>query len=133
LCGTDTANRLGLRETCALLSPEALVLDTEIYHTAQAEAAGLDTNCKALAIYVVKAVDPRGHFLSQPHTRQHMHLREFSDLISQPKVGGGYRNPIDVAREKIYWVLANQHPEPLTENQQVEFKRILRAAEGEMG
>jgi hypothetical protein len=27
---------------------------------------------------------------------------------------------------------ANHHPEPLTENQQAEFNRNLRAAEGEM-
>ena len=104
LCGTDTASGLGLRDTCTLLSPEELVLDTEIYHTLQAEAAGLDTSHEALAIDVVKAVGPRGHFLSQPHTRQHIHPREFSDLISQPKVGGGYRDPIDVAREKTDWI-----------------------------
>ncbi len=127
------ASGLGLRETCTPLLPKALVLDTEIYQTVQAEAAGLDTNCKALAIDVVKAVGPRGYFLSQPHTHQHMQLREFSDLISQPKVGGGYRDPIDVARETTDWILANPHPEPLTEIQQAEFKRSLRAAEGEMG
>lgn len=100
LCGAETASGLGLRETCTLLSPEALVLDTEIYHIVQAEASGLDTSREALAIDVVKAVGPRGHFLSQPHTRQYMHLREFSELLSQPKEGGGYRDPIEVAREK---------------------------------
>ena len=98
LCGTDTASGLGLRDTRTLLSPEALVIDTKIYLTLQAEAAELDTSCKALAIDVVKAVSPRGHFLRQPLTRQHMHLRQFSELISQPKEGGGYRDPIDVAR-----------------------------------
>ena len=61
-----------------------------------------------------------------------MHLREYSELLSQPKEGGGYRDAIDVAREKTEWILTNHHPEPLTENQQVEFNRILRAAEGEM-
>lgn len=132
LCGAETASGLGLRETCTLLSPEALVLDTEIYHIVQAEASGLDTSREALAIDVVKVVGPRGHFLSQPHTRQHMHLREFSELLSQPKEGGGYRDPIEVAREKTDWILANHHPEPLTENQQAEFHRILQAAEGEM-
>ena len=62
-----------------------------------------------------------------------MHLREISELLSQPKEGGGCRDPIDVAREKTDWILANHHPKPSTENQQAEFKRILRAAEGEMG
>ena len=62
-----------------------------------------------------------------------MHLREFSDLISQPKEGGGYRDPIDVARETTDWILANHHPQPFTETQQSEFKRSHRAAEGEKG
>ncbi len=74
-----------------------------------------------------------GRQAEQANTRQRMPLREFSDLISQPKEGGGYCDPIDVAREKTDWILANHHPEPLTENQHAEFKRNLRAAEGEMG
>ncbi len=37
LCSAETASGLGLRETRTLLSPEALVLDTEICHAQQAE------------------------------------------------------------------------------------------------
>lgn len=54
-------------------------------------------------------------------------------MLSQPKEGGDYRDPIEVAREKTDWIIANHHPEPLTEKQQAEFNRILQAAEGEMG
>lgn len=129
LCGADTASGFGLRETSTLLSPEALVLDTEIYNVVRLEAAGLDTSRETLALEVVKAVGPRGHYLSQPHTREHMRKREFSDLTTQLKKGGGYRNPIEVAREKTDWILENHRPEPLTEAQQAEFKRILQAAE----
>ncbi|MFN2219326.1 MAG: trimethylamine methyltransferase family protein, partial [Anaerolineae bacterium] len=38
LCGAETASGLGLREVCTLLSPEALVLDEEIYRIVQHEA-----------------------------------------------------------------------------------------------
>jgi trimethylamine--corrinoid protein Co-methyltransferase len=132
LCGADTASGLGLRETCTLLTPEALVLYTEMYELVRVDAAGLDTSREALALDVVKTVGPRGHYLSQSHTRQEMHKREFSELTSQPRQGGGYRDPIEVAREKTSWILENHHPEPLTEAQQTEFKRILKAADGEV-
>ncbi|MGD2179049.1 MAG: trimethylamine methyltransferase family protein, partial [Anaerolineae bacterium] len=41
LCGAETASGLGLRETCTLLYPEALVLDSESYEAAQLYAGGL--------------------------------------------------------------------------------------------
>ncbi len=133
LCGADTASGLGLRETCTLLSPEALVLDSDIYHLVRIDAAGVDTSSEALALDVIKAVGPRGHFLSQRHTRQHLRKLEFSGLTAQPKTEGGYRDPIEVAREKTDWILENHHPEPLREAQSQELERILEAAEREMG
>ena len=41
--------------------------------------------------------------------------------------------PIEVAREKTDWVLENHRPEPLEEAQRSEIKRILQAAERELG
>jgi trimethylamine--corrinoid protein Co-methyltransferase len=133
LCGAETGSGLGLLEGCTLLYPEAVILDTDIYHRVRIDAAGLDTSRPALALDVIKAVGPRGNFLRQKHTRTHMRRREFSDLTAQPKDGGGYRDPIELAREKAHWILENHHPKPLEEATQAELKRILRAAERELG
>jgi trimethylamine--corrinoid protein Co-methyltransferase len=133
LCGAETASGLGLREACTLLSPEALVLDSDLYEIVRYEAAGLDTSREAMALDVTKAVGPRGHFLSQRHTRSEMRKRAFSALTSQPAPEGGYRDPIDVAREKTDWILKNHHPEPLSDAQQRELTRILQAADRELG
>jgi trimethylamine--corrinoid protein Co-methyltransferase len=124
---------MGLLESCTLLYPESIALDTDIYHRVRLDAAGLDTGREALALDVIKAVGPRGHYLRHPHTRDHVRQWRFSDLIAQPKEGGGYRDPIEVAREKVDWILENHHPEPLEESQQAELKRILEAAEQELG
>ena len=132
LCGAETASGLGLREVCTLLTPEALVLDEEIYHIVRHEAAGLDTSREAMALDVIKAVGPRGHFLGQWHTRRHIRKLDFSDLTAQPQDSGGYRDPIEVAREKTDWILENHHPEPLSDEQRSEFARILQAAEREL-
>lgn len=133
LCGADTGSGMGLTESCTLLYPEALALDTDIYHRVRIDVAGLDTEAEALALDVIKHVGPRGHFLREPHTREHVRKREFSDLVAQPEPDGSYRDPIEVAREKTEWILENHHPKPLDEAQQAEIEHILEAAEGELG
>jgi trimethylamine--corrinoid protein Co-methyltransferase len=110
-----------------------LVLDTENYHIARNYAGGLDLSREAFALDVVKAVGPRGHYLSQRHTRKHLREIEFPELSIQPGPGGKYHDPIEVAREKTDWILENHHPQPLEEAQQAELTRILQAADREMG
>jgi trimethylamine--corrinoid protein Co-methyltransferase len=133
LCGAETGSGMGLLESCTLLYPEAVVLDSDVYHRVRIDLAGLDTSPGALALDVIKAVGPRGHFLLQPHTRDHTHQRTFSELTSQPVPGGGYRDAVEVAREKVDWILEKHHPRPLEGTQQSELTRILKAAEQELG
>jgi len=133
LCGAETGSGMGLRKGSTLLYPEAMVLDSEIYHDIREDLAGLDVSQEELALDVIEAVGPRGHFLKQEHTRRNMRKLGYPELTAQPMPGGGYRDPIEVAREKTDWILENHHPEPLDEAQQAEFKRILRTAEQELG
>ena len=133
LCGAETGSGMGLRKGSTLLYPEAMVLDSEIYHDIREDLAGLDVSQEELALDVIEAVGPRGHFLKQEHTRQNVRKLGYPELTAQPTPGGGYRDPIEVAREKTDWILENHHPEPLVEAQQAEFKRILQAAERELG
>jgi trimethylamine--corrinoid protein Co-methyltransferase len=132
LAGAETGAGLGLVESCTLLYPEALVLDADIYQRVRIEAGGLDTSTEALALEVIKQVGPRGYYLAHRHTRTHMRRRQFSELASQPAAQGGFRDPLEVAREKTEWILANHHPQPLEPVQQAELRRILAVAEGEV-
>jgi trimethylamine--corrinoid protein Co-methyltransferase len=131
LTGAETGSGLGLVESCMLLYPEAVLLDADVYHRVRNEAAGLDTSAEAIALDVIKEVGPRGHFLAQRHTRINMRKRLFSELTGQPKAGGGYRDPVEVAREKVEWIIANHHPKPLEQAQQDEISRILKSADKE--
>jgi trimethylamine--corrinoid protein Co-methyltransferase len=133
LCGADTGSGLGLLEGCTLLYPEAVALDADIYHRVRVDAAGFDTSPEALALDVIKRIGPRGHFLLERHTRTHLRQRQFSDLVAQPAEGGGFRDPLEVAREKVAWILDNHDPEPLDPVQEAELVRILQAAERELG
>lgn len=129
LTGAETGSGLGLVESCMLLYPESVLLDADVYHRVRNEAAGLDTSPEALALEVIKEVGPRGHFLAHRHTRVNLRRRQFSQLTGQPRQGGGYRDPVEVAREKVDWILENHHPQPLEETQKEELTRILKAAD----
>ncbi len=129
LVGADTGSGLGLLESCTLLYPEELLLDSEIYQRVRIEAAGLDTSPAALALDVIREVGPRGFFLKQRHTRENMRKRVFSEITSQPEKSGGYRDPLEVAQEKARWILEHHQPEPLEPHQQKELIHILKMAD----
>jgi len=131
LAGAETGSGLGLLESCRLLYPEAIVLDSDIYHRVRLEAGGLDTSPGALAMDVIRDVGPRGHYLKHAHTRLGLRSISYSQLANQPARQGGYEDPVNVARERIHWILENHRPEPLESRQQQELQRILRAAEAE--
>ncbi len=133
LAGADTASGLGLLESCRLLYPESILLDADIYQRVRLECAGLDTSTAELAVDVLRDVGPRGQFLKHRHTATNLHRRRFSDLTGQPAPGGGHRDPIEVARARIDWILENHHPQPLEPRQQQELQRILAAADRECG
>ena len=133
LVGAETGSGLGLVESCMLLYPEAVLLDADVYHRVRNEAAGLDTSPEAIALDVIKEVGPRGHFLAHRHTRTNLRRRQYSNLTGQPRQGGGYRDPIEVARERVNWILENHHPQPLEKTQKDELTRILAAADRETG
>jgi trimethylamine--corrinoid protein Co-methyltransferase len=129
LVGAETGSGLGLLESCKLLYPEEILLDNDIYQRVRLEAAGLDTSPEALALDVIHAVGPRGQFLRQRHTRENLRQRVFSDLTGQPAPDGSLRDPVEVAREKVDWILENHQPEPLQEYQKKELQRILSLAD----
>ncbi len=132
LCGAETGSGMGLLEGCTLLVPEELALAADIYERVRISLAGLDTSREAMALDVIKEVGPRGHFLAHRHTRQHIRRLRFSDLTFQPEAAGGFRDPLEVAREKVSRILREHHPRPLEPEQQAELSRILKAAESDL-
>jgi len=46
---------------------------------------------------------------------------------------GKYRDPREVAREKVQWIITNYKPDPLEEAKKRELKRILSSADRELG
>jgi trimethylamine--corrinoid protein Co-methyltransferase len=132
LCGAETGSGMGLLQGSTLLYPENLVLDAELYHSVRTNAAQLNTGTNYMALDVIQAVGPRGYYLKERHTRDYFRKLDFSDIVHVYDSAGGYRDPLEVAREKTDWILQNHHPEPLSEAKQSELKRILQAADREL-
>jgi trimethylamine--corrinoid protein Co-methyltransferase len=133
LCGAETGSGMGLLRGSTLLYPEALVLERELYNSVRDAVAGLDTSPGQMALDVIQTAGPRGHFLREKHTRDYFRKLGFSEVVHVADTGGSYRDPLEVARERTDWILDNHHPEPLRDAQQAEFRRILQAAERELG
>jgi len=132
LCGGETGSGMGLLRGSTLLAPEALVLDAELYHAVRADLAELNTSPDYMALDVIDAVGPRGHFLRERHTREYFRKLDFSEVMHVPAKDGNYRDVLEVAREKTDWILENHNPEPLSDDQQKELSKIVKAAEKEL-
>jgi trimethylamine--corrinoid protein Co-methyltransferase len=132
MAGAEWVTGMGLNRSFTLLYPEAIILDDELYHRARYALMEMEVDAESLALEVIKAVGPGGHFLAQKHTRKHMRRAMVPGLGHQPGADGKYRDPLEVAREKVGWILENHRPEPLEEAQRAEITRILAAADGEL-
>jgi trimethylamine--corrinoid protein Co-methyltransferase len=135
LAGTDITIGLGMLKASTLLVPEQIIFDDEIYHNHRILAQGLDTNPEGIALQVIEAVGPGGHFLSQKHTRAHMREIWIPDL-THPRAGKDGPADEDIqkrARSKFDRILAEHEPQPLEQSAVTEINLILEKAEDQLG
>ena len=133
LAGAEFVTGIGLSSTYTLLYPESIILDADIYHRARYQLMRTDINPETLALDVIAAVGPGGHYLGQKHTRQHMRTSLKPAITHEVGGDGKYRDPVDAARDQVGWILKNYQPEPLEETKRKELTRILAAADRELG
>jgi trimethylamine--corrinoid protein Co-methyltransferase len=115
LAGADMVVGMGLLRASTLLVPEQIIYDDEIYHTHRTLAEGVNTSADGLGLDVITSVGPRGHFLAQEHTRQHMRAMWIPGLSHPPPAVAGAPLP-DIrqrAKAKLDRILAEHEPEPL--------------------
>jgi trimethylamine:corrinoid methyltransferase-like protein len=130
LDGCELYTGIGLLDTYNLFTPENLILDDDVYHRARHAFLDIPVDEESLALDVIDAVGPGGHFLAQPHTRRHMRaavVRALSQEIGAD--GQHYRDPMEVARERALEILDDYRPEPLAADVQGELRRIVHAAD----
>jgi trimethylamine--corrinoid protein Co-methyltransferase len=130
LAGADMVEGLGLLRAATLLLPEQIIYDDEIYHTHRKLAEGIDTAPEKIALDVIEAVGPGGHFMGQKHTRQTIRDIWLPKLTHPDPTIDDPPSP-DIrerARATFERILAQHQPEPLQEDLQVELQNIIKEA-----
>jgi trimethylamine--corrinoid protein Co-methyltransferase len=130
--GSELAVGLGLTNSDMLWTPEALILDDDLYHGARYTVMDTPVDDEELALDVIDTVGPGGHYLGHAHTRKHMRAGFVRGLASEPDAQGGYRDAVEVARERALEILEHYVPEPLEPDKVAELARIVAAADREL-
>lgn len=125
----DVCGYLGMLGGSMILYPEQVILDHEICLKAMDMFAPFAFNPGDMALEVIEAVGPRGHFLRQPHTRKHIRDFRLSSILRQVDGEGKSRDPRDVALEEFKRILMEHQPEPLPKVKLRELDRIMAAAD----
>jgi len=133
LVSPEIVTGMGLARTYTRLYPEQIMLDNDLYQRARTYLSRMEVSEETLALEAVRNVGPGGHFLSQKHTRKHMRTSLVRGLTHELDAESKYRDPREVARERVKWILENHEPEPLEPDKQNELTQILTAAGKELG
>jgi trimethylamine--corrinoid protein Co-methyltransferase len=125
------AGSLGPLSTASL---EQMVIDDDIYGRMARICDGVEIDTDTLALDVIAATGPNGHFIENPHTLRHMR-RKFRHsalavrLNHENWVQGGAKSVADAAHARVQSILARS-AQPRFESAAVaELQRIAAAAE----
>ena len=132
LDGAETFTAIGLSKTYTLFSPDKMILDDELYHRVRYGMLDVPVDDDELALDVVDDVGPGGHYLAHRHTRTHMPVAMMRGLAHELEATCGYRDPLEVARERAIDILRRYRPEPLADDKAKELAAILEAADREL-
>jgi trimethylamine--corrinoid protein Co-methyltransferase len=133
LAGSNLVHCIGAIEDCMTVSLEAFILGDEIIAMARRIAGGIAVDEETLALDVLKQVGPGGHFIDQTHTLRHFREHHYSKLINRQIHDAwtlaGSKTMNERMMEKLRWILANHHPQPLPGDVLREMKSIIARAE----
>jgi trimethylamine--corrinoid protein Co-methyltransferase len=129
--GGEICGYLGLTGSSMILYPELVILQHEACQHAHDLLYGFEFNADDMALDVIAAVGPRGHFLKQKHTRKRIRDFQLPKLTGQKNPDGSPRDPRDVALEEFKHIYTTHQPEPLPCEVLTELDHILAAAERE--
>ena len=109
-----------------------MLMDCEIFSIVHKMMAGIEVNDETLAMDVIAAVGPGGHFLAQKHTRNHMRelfMPKFMDRRPYSEWETKKDDARDWALAKARKTLKEHQPDPLDEKTGKEMERIIKSVE----
>lgn len=129
LSGVDLYCGAGLLYGARVFSPVEMLLDADLFEMIAQFAEGYEYDEEALAVEVIERVGPGGHFLGEAHTLDHMrdfyYPAYFNRTTWEDWEATGKADPTVKAKEKIREILASHEPEPLPDDVDKEFRKIV--------
>jgi trimethylamine--corrinoid protein Co-methyltransferase len=122
----------GMYEAVSLLDHPRILFDREILLAIDEVTDGMDVNPKTLSFDMIKEIGAGGTYIGHKETAKAYRSiwRRESILYEDGKSEGRkWRDPVEVARETIAWILDHHKPQPLPTEVAQELRRIVDAAD----
>jgi trimethylamine--corrinoid protein Co-methyltransferase len=122
----------GMYEAVSLLDHSRIMFDREIIQVIDEVTDGMEVNAKTLSFDMIKEIGHENAYFTRKETAKAYHSiwRRGSILYEDAKdEGRKWRDPVDVAREAVGWILENHQPEPLSEDVKKEIQKIVATAD----
>jgi trimethylamine--corrinoid protein Co-methyltransferase len=129
LAGGEVCGYLGMIGSSMILFPEQIILEHEAVQYAYETFETFTFNDHEMALDVIAKVGPRGHYLREKHTREHIRDFRYSPILRQKDELGQERLPQEVALEEFKRLYHTHQPEPLSDDVLKELDQILAAAD----
>jgi trimethylamine--corrinoid protein Co-methyltransferase len=124
----------GMYEAVSLLDHPRVLFDRELLQVIDRVTDGFEVNTQTLAFDMIKGNGQTPNYLSHKETvkASRTMMRQESILYVDGKVEGRkWRDPVEVARETITWILENHNPQPLPEDVRQELRKIVDTADND--
>jgi len=125
LSGADFVHGVGEMYAGRMVSPEFVVLGSEIIDMVKVTTEGIEINDETLPLDLIERVGPKGTYLSEKHTLRH--FREFwAPSIFDRSVARdeSTKRCTDLLNEKTIEILKTHQPKPLPEDLVKELKKV---------
>jgi trimethylamine--corrinoid protein Co-methyltransferase len=122
----------GMYEAVSLLDHPRILFDREILQVIDEVTDGVVVNEETLSFDMIKQVGQSGGYITNKESGKAYRSvwRRESILYEDGKSEGRkWRDPVDVARETVEWILENHNPEPLPEEVRQEVRKIVSTAD----
>jgi len=143
LFAAEICGSVGLEAGSTVLWPDKVIRDLEVLRHAAAVVGPCEFREEDLALDVIRAVGPRGHFMGQRHTRERLRDHRLPlwlthagrEAAAAMRRGGGAAAGLEPARAaavaEFRRLEAEHHPEPLAPDVQRELDAVVAAADRE--
>jgi len=134
LSGANLIHDVGYLESGLLGSFDMLVMSDEVIGMAKHILGGITVTPETLAVDVIEQVGPGGHYLTQPHTRQHFRAELWFPTLMDRQMrraweAGGSKTMAQRVRAKVIDILEHHEPLPIPAEVEARLEEIVAQAE----